>query len=86
MQKMLAWPLYFSSRTIASFPFSSLRPIPAFIGTLASAYSASMRSEAAQSEDGIIDVDRSGSYLSTALRANDGVVPLFSQWHPFECK
>ncbi|KAI0698385.1 alpha/beta-hydrolase [Cerioporus squamosus] len=86
MQKMLAWPLYFSARTIASFPFSSLRPIPAFISTLASAYHASMLSEKTHIQDGIINVDRSGSYLSTALRANDGVVPLFSQWHPFECK
>ncbi|TFK94409.1 alpha/beta-hydrolase [Polyporus arcularius HHB13444] len=86
VQKMLAWPLYFSSWTIASFPFSSLRPIPAFVSTLASAYSASIHSEKIQTQDGTIDVDRAGSYLSTALRANDGVVPLFSQWHPFECK
>ncbi len=73
VQKMLAWPLYFSSWTIASFPFSSLRPIPAFVSTLASAYSASIHSEKTQNQDGTIDVDRAGSYLSTALRANDGV-------------
>ncbi|RPD55873.1 alpha/beta-hydrolase [Lentinus tigrinus ALCF2SS1-6] len=86
-QKILAWPLSFTSKTIATFPFSSLRPIPAVFETLASAHLASiMRSEKTELQDGIIDVDRSGTYLSTALRANDGIVPLFSQWHPFECK
>ena len=83
---MLAWPLHLSSRTIATFSFSSLRPIPAFIDTLASAHLASVRSDKGETQDGVIDIDKHGNYLSTALRANDGIVPLFSQWHPFECK
>ena len=82
----LALPMYLTSRAIASFRFSTLRPIPAFMETISSAKHAYCYSDESQLEDGIIDVDECGSYLSTALRANDGVVPMFSQWHPFECK
>ncbi|KAI0375137.1 alpha/beta-hydrolase [Pilatotrama ljubarskyi] len=86
ISKMVAWPLYASSVVIAKFDFSSLRPIPAFMATVASASCASKLESDSNLEDGVIDVANGGDYLSAALRANDGVVPLFSQWHPFECR
>ncbi|KAI0361462.1 alpha/beta-hydrolase [Trametes cingulata] len=86
LSKVVAWPLYASSAVIARFDFSNLRPIPAFMSTVASASHASKLGSESNLEDGVIDVANGGDYLSAALRANDGVVPLFSQWHPFECR
>ncbi|KAI0639551.1 alpha/beta-hydrolase [Trametes polyzona] len=84
--RMLSLPLHVSSTIIARFDFSHLRPIPAFMDTVAAAKRASKLGSEATIEDGVIDVANGGDYLSTALRANDGVVPLFSQWHPYECR
>ncbi|KAL1951390.1 hypothetical protein VTO73DRAFT_539 [Trametes versicolor] len=85
----LAWltalPMYASSAIISRFDFSSLRPIPAVMATIAAASQASKASSETAIEDGVIDVVNGGDYLSAALRANDGVVPQFSQWHPFDC-
>ncbi|KAI0778326.1 alpha/beta-hydrolase [Trametes elegans] len=86
LSRAMAWPFHLSCSLIAAFDFSSLRPIPAFTTTVASASCASRHGSTAAIEDGVLDVARSGDYLSFALRENDGVVPLFSQWHPFECK
>lgn len=87
LSRLVALPMRMSSATIAQFDFSSLRPIPAFMATVAAASRASMKPTSdATIEDGVIDVANGGDYLSMALRANDGVVPLFSQWHPLDCR
>ncbi|KAI8990569.1 alpha/beta-hydrolase [Trametes punicea] len=85
LTKLILWPLYASASVIANFDFSVLRPIPAFMETVIAAQRASKLGREPIIEDGVIDVARGGDYLSAALRASDGVVPLFSQWHPFEC-
>ncbi|KAI9065880.1 alpha/beta-hydrolase [Trametes sanguinea] len=84
--KAITWPLRRSADVVANFDFSTLRPIPAFMATVAAAARASKVRSEAVIEDGVIDVARGGDYLSLSLRANDSVVPLFSQWHPFECR
>lgn len=56
------------------------------MATVAAASQASKACSETAMEDGVIDVANGGDYLSAALRANDGVVPLFSQWHPFDCR
>ncbi|KAI0651991.1 alpha/beta-hydrolase [Trametes meyenii] len=78
-------PFHASATAISNFDFSILRPIPAFMKTVAAAKHASKLGNTAAVEDGVIDVATGGDYLSASLRANDGVVPLFSQWHPCEC-
>ena len=84
---MSGWPLYFGSCAISSFRFSDLRPVPAFLETVRSTMFESGHEADANLEDGLVDIDDGGGkYVSAALRANDGVVPLFSQWHPYDCK
>lgn len=83
---LTALPMYASSTMISRFDFSSLRPIPAVMATVAAASQASKAGSETAIEDGVIDVVNGGDYLFAALRANDGVVPLFSQWHPFDCR
>ncbi|KAI0669760.1 alpha/beta-hydrolase [Trametes maxima] len=80
------WPFHASAAAISNFDFASLRPIPAFMETVAAARRASKLGNTDTIEDGVIDVATGGDYLSASLRANDGVVPLFSQWHPCECR
>ncbi|KIK70757.1 hypothetical protein GYMLUDRAFT_291035 [Collybiopsis luxurians FD-317 M1] len=54
-------PFFFMARSIGTFDFSVIRPIPSFLnGSKASV-----------------------TNLSEEYWANDGVVPLVSQWHPF---
>ncbi|PIL31817.1 hypothetical protein GSI_06521 [Ganoderma sinense ZZ0214-1] len=86
LQRMLGWPLHATSLAILSFRFSTLRPVPAFLESTFSTKLESTHDGDARLEDGLIDVDDGGAYLLNALRANDGVVPLFSQWHPYDCK
>ncbi|KAJ8487302.1 hypothetical protein ONZ51_g4268 [Trametes cubensis] len=86
VSRLFTWPMHAVSAVISNFDFSTLRPIPAFMETVAAARRASKMGADANVEDGVIDVATGGDYLSAALRANDGVVPLFSQWHPFECR
>ena len=83
---MSGWPLYASSRAISSFRFSTLRPVPAFLEIIFSTKLESGHDGETGLEDGLVDVDDGATDLSNALRANDGVVPLFSQWHPYDCK
>ena len=89
LERISGWPLYATSRAISSFQFSTLRPVPAFLGTIPSTKHESRHDEEARLEEGLTSVedgDGGAYYLSNALRANDGVVPLFSQWHPYDCK
>ncbi|KAI0824993.1 alpha/beta-hydrolase [Trametes gibbosa] len=81
-----AWPFYVTSAVIARFDFSSLRPIPACLSTVAAVRQGSKVGSDATVEDATINIASGGDCLSTALRASDGVVPLFSQFHPLECR
>ncbi|KAH9944264.1 uncharacterized protein BXZ73DRAFT_96757 [Epithele typhae] len=85
LQKAVFWPLYLSSRTISAFDFSVLRPTPRFLNAIAATHPSSGGGKD-RIEDGIVNVDEGAGYVSNALRANDGVVPLFSQWHPCDCE
>ncbi|KAK7059211.1 hypothetical protein VNI00_001838 [Paramarasmius palmivorus] len=69
-------PLYVMARAIGSFNFSTLRPAPSFL-TPKCPRSAKTDPERAISEE--------YEPLPEEYYANDGVVPLFSQWHPFPC-
>ncbi|OJT11957.1 Lipase [Trametes pubescens] len=86
MAWMTALPMHATSAMISRFDFSSLRPIPAVMATVTAASQASKADSETAIEEGVIDVAHGGDYLAEALRANDGVVPLFSQWHPFDCR
>ncbi|KAH9858051.1 alpha/beta-hydrolase [Lenzites betulinus] len=79
-----SWPFYLSSAVMARFDFSSLRPVPVFLST-----AAAVPKQGPQPNNGeatVEDAVMHGDRLSAALRENDGVVPLFSQWHPRECR
>ncbi|TBU63809.1 alpha/beta-hydrolase [Dichomitus squalens] len=87
LQRMSGWPLYFASRAIMTFRFSDLRPVPTFLETVGPTMPEDQHDADADLEDGLVDIDQGGGNdVSAALRANDGVVPLFSQWHPYDCK
>ena len=66
---------------VASFDFLSLRPTPTFLKSIPSCETNEERLE-----EGIASLNAADGELLSALRANDGIVPLFSQWHPFDCK
>ena len=67
---------YMLSRAMCSFNFSKIRPVPS-----------AMQLSSDDPERGIQDSPlMSDGQQHMAFRANDGVVPLFSQWHPFNCR
>ena len=70
---------------MVAFDFATLRPTPSILKAIP-ATPAAHNGDERYMEEGIIDADETGSAQAWALRANDGVVPLFSQWHPFECE
>jgi hypothetical protein len=82
---IISHPLYFLSRSISAFDYSALRPIPSFLenGVPAppSSFSTSFDVEKNTSFD-----DADHNTLGQEYRENDGVVPLFSQWHPLSCR
>ncbi|KAF9270020.1 alpha/beta-hydrolase [Marasmius fiardii PR-910] len=68
-------PLYFTSRAIGTFDFSQIEPPPSFLKQCSPTSSRDLeRGEAKEYES-----------LSEQYYANDGVVPVFSQWHPYSC-
>ncbi|TFK30866.1 alpha/beta-hydrolase [Coprinopsis marcescibilis] len=79
---MVSGPLFMMSRAIGVFDFSLLRPLPKFCERhkhseqLINSTSGPTAMEAGVSPD---------SHLDQSHWANDGVVPVFSQYHPFEC-
>ncbi|ESK98070.1 alpha beta-hydrolase domain-containing protein [Moniliophthora roreri MCA 2997] len=68
-------PLYVMARAIGSFDFSTLQPPPSFLQP--------------RRISTTCDPERAATTeyetLPEEYYANDGVVPLFSQWHPFAC-
>ena len=77
LQGAVAWPFHLSSEAVAAFDFSTLRPTPAFLKTSLDAVGGT------DIEDGVAPAKKGES--PDALRLNDGVVPLLSQWHPYDC-
>ncbi|KAJ4484950.1 alpha/beta-hydrolase [Lentinula edodes] len=69
-------PLSLLARAIGSFDFSTIRPVPSFL-----------------EERGLSPIDTEQDLFASDFQktlpeeywANDGVVPLFSQWHPASC-
>ncbi|KAJ4485891.1 alpha/beta-hydrolase [Lentinula aciculospora] len=74
---LLVAPLLFLARVIGSFDFSIIRPVPSFLDEISTIPT---------------DVEKGKLYTADYRKslpeeywANDGVVPLFSQWHPASC-
>ncbi|KAF9481658.1 alpha/beta-hydrolase [Pholiota conissans] len=67
--------LYFWSQSIGSFDYRSLKPAPSFLGNFKHANPMNMHQKS------IVLVNP----LGEEHWANDGVVPVFSQWHPLPC-
>ncbi|TFK77321.1 alpha/beta-hydrolase [Pluteus cervinus] len=76
-------PLYIFSRAIGTFDFSSLSPIPAFVQECPAS-----DSRKRDTEQGLPQglVSQSEPLLGEEHFSNDGVVPVFSQWHPLPCR
>ena len=80
MEALIYFPfLYPLSRSMGSFDFSAISPEPTCItppelGDKVVEHAAKAAMPNVKHE------------LPEALWANDGVVPLFSQWHPHECR
>lgn len=75
---MTSFPLYGPASAMGSFDFTSIRPRPSFLRGISRRNTAmipTLQKDSCRSE---LDYDSAWS--------NDGVVPLFSQWHPFSCK
>ena len=72
------------SASIGSFDFSQVRPVPDCI-TPSSSVSGDSETSSSVEDDGSTQLSGEADN-SDALWANDGVVPLFSQWHPFPCR
>ncbi|CCL98123.1 uncharacterized protein FIBRA_00117 [Fibroporia radiculosa] len=75
-------PLYLSSRSMGSFDYTSLQPPPAFLFRSDSGNIPAVERNAFD-QDG--PSGRRCPSVGEEHWANDGVVPLFSQWHPLAC-
>ncbi|EIM92237.1 alpha/beta-hydrolase [Stereum hirsutum FP-91666 SS1] len=83
---IISAPLYLTSRIMGSFDFSTIRPIPSFLlRHEADVYDTSKQSPGADVECDA-QTSNTASTLGEEYWANDGVVPVFSQWHPFRCR
>lgn len=84
LTSVLSHPLHLLSRSISAFDYSTLQPSPSFLKSdhPVSSSSFSTRADVEKNTDLIIDQ----STLGKEYRDNDGVVPLFSQWHPLPCR
>ncbi|EMD41878.1 hypothetical protein CERSUDRAFT_110436 [Gelatoporia subvermispora B] len=81
--------LYLSSQAMGNFDFSVLEPLPSFYPFIVSHNLGRMVADAsAQGKSALGDAvpGLRPAHSGEAYWANDGVVPVFSQWHPFECR
>ncbi|KAL0580803.1 hypothetical protein V5O48_001179 [Marasmius crinis-equi] len=74
-------PFYILSRAMGTFDYSQLQPPPSFL----TERSSSKRSESSSSHDIERGAPKEYEELTEEYYTNDGVVPLFSQWHPHPC-
>ncbi|KAJ3760568.1 alpha/beta-hydrolase [Lentinula raphanica] len=68
-------PLFFLARAMGSFDFSTIQPVPSFLEET---------QNPVDMEQGLL-IENYRKNLPEEYWANDGVVPLFSQWHPAAC-
>ncbi|KAJ8083779.1 hypothetical protein PM082_002545 [Marasmius tenuissimus] len=73
-------PFYLLSRTIGTFDYTQIQPPPSFL------VEKSLSSVQTDSQDIERGASKEYQALSEEYYANDGVVPLFSQWHPSPCR
>ncbi|KAG1754828.1 alpha beta-hydrolase [Suillus paluster] len=74
-------PLYYSSLVVSSFNFSVLQPTPAIVASVSSSGRRDTDSGCPSSSPGNDSTGCEHFYWE-----NDGVVPVFSQFHPFGCR
>lgn len=81
-------PIYFTSRAVGGFDFSSIRPTPSFLTADHTRPGSGSVLLATSSDQSNPDLEQ--GFMSKSLGeeywANDGVVPVFSQWHPLPCR
>ncbi|KAG7452376.1 alpha/beta-hydrolase [Guyanagaster necrorhizus] len=92
-------PMYLMSQHIAKFDLSSVLPVPSFLQVEGRDLSGETRmdracADAKPSRNGHGSDVEEGLYgrklllveIGDEYRVNDGVVPVFSQWHPLPCR
>lgn len=80
----LSYPLHLLSRSISTFDYSVLQPTPSFLKDDVPVSLSSFSASADVEKNLNLTVDQ--STLAEEYRENDGIVPLFSQWHPLPCR
>ncbi|KAK1228675.1 hypothetical protein PQX77_008328 [Marasmius sp. AFHP31] len=76
---LASMPFYLLSRAIGTFDYTQIQPPPSFL------VEKSLSSVQTDSQDIERGASKEYEILSEEYYANDGVVPLFSQWHPSPC-
>ncbi|KAK0466442.1 alpha/beta-hydrolase [Desarmillaria tabescens] len=90
-------PVYLTYRLIAKFDLSSVLPVPSFLqgrdldadtrmSCVCAGAERSQNGYGPNVEEGLYMRRLSPSEISDEYRENDGVVPVFSQWHPLPCR
>lgn len=80
IEHLVTLPVYLCARIMGTFDFSVLRPIPSFL--LEARPHDTPDSSSTDTELGVPSI----SQLGEEYWENDGVVPVFSQWHPLACR
>ncbi|KAG0707522.1 alpha beta-hydrolase [Suillus ampliporus] len=76
-------PLYISSLVMSSFNFSVLQPTPAIVNSVSGSGDSGRRDAESGCPSCSPEKDNTGH--EHCYRENDGIVPVFSQFHPFRC-
>lgn len=84
LTSILCHPLYLLSRSISTFDYSVLQPTPSFLENDVPASPSSFSTSFDLEKKLTLTMDQ--STLGEEYRDNDGIVPLFSQWHPLPCR
>ncbi|KAI0052547.1 alpha/beta-hydrolase [Auriscalpium vulgare] len=79
-------PLQYGASLIGSYDFSVLRPIPSFLFPRPDDSSTMPPPFPSRERERDLESDIPAARLTEEYWANDGVVPVFSQWHPLECR
>lgn len=81
-------PIFVAARAIGSFDFAALRPVPSFVPVTPMLPDPSFKTKHRDAERclPVVDPDTVHAQLGQEYWANDGVVPVFSQWHPHPCR
>jgi len=78
---ILTLPLYLTSRIMGSFDFCRIRPVPSFLDNTVRSPAIAMTPEG----ESYVSSRAHHEQLCQEYWANDGIVPVFSQWHPLSC-